>query len=245
MNELYTRYYEENLSQSDSQQLDSKRFAQNARKYRWNYRRFLRGVAADAAVLDMGCGVGQFMFYLSRDGYRNIVGIDISADTIQRAKRMQPALDFRHVPSGEAFLREHPAHFDLIVLNDVLEHIEPEALLPMVRALCAALKPGGRLVVKTINAAYPLGDSTRYQDLTHRTSFHEKSLRQLLRHCGFTAIECFQEEIGIYNPLFAAKKLIVWGVRLLLRLLVYFSEGGWPRIISLNILCTARKNDQA
>ena len=245
MNELYTRYYEENLSQSDSQQLDPKRFAQTARKYRWNYRRFLRGVAADAAVLDMGCGVGQFMFYLAQDGYRNLVGIDISADTIQRAKRMQPALDFRHVPSGEAFLSEHPAHFDLIVLNDVLEHIEPEALLPMVRALCAALKPGGRLVVKTINAAYPLGNSSRYQDLTHRSSFHEKSLRQLLRHCGFTAIECFQEEIGIYNPLFAAKKLIVWGVRLLLRLLVYFSEGGWPRIISLNILCTARKNDQA
>jgi 2-polyprenyl-3-methyl-5-hydroxy-6-metoxy-1,4-benzoquinol methylase len=245
MNELFTRYYEENLSQSDSQRLDSKRFAQTARKYRWNYRRFLRGVAKDAVILDMGCGVGQFMFYLARDGYRNLVGIDISADTIQRAKRMQPALDFRHVPSSEAFLHDHPAHFDLIVLNDVLEHIAPEALPTLVRALFAALKPGGRLIVKTINAAYPLGNSSRYQDLTHRTSFHEKSLRQLLRHCGFTAIECFQEEIGIYNPLFAVKKLIVWGVRLLLRLLVYFSEGGWPRIISPNILCAARKNDHA
>jgi 2-polyprenyl-3-methyl-5-hydroxy-6-metoxy-1,4-benzoquinol methylase len=245
MNELYTRYYEENLSQSDSQRLDFKSFAQAARKYRWNYRRFFRGVATDAVILDVGCGVGQFMFYLAQAGNRNIVGIDISADTIQRAKSMQPTLDFRQVPSGEAFLHDHPIHFDVIVLNDVLEHIEPEALLPLVRALLEALKPGGRLIVKTINAAYPLGNSSRYQDLTHRTSFHEKSLRQLLRHCGFTAIECFQEEIGIYNPLFAAKKLIVWGVRLLLRLLVYFSEGGWPRIISLNILCTARKHDQA
>ena len=53
MNELYKHYYEANLSQSDSQQLDLKSFAQAARKYQWNYRRFFRGVAEDAAILDL------------------------------------------------------------------------------------------------------------------------------------------------------------------------------------------------
>lgn len=242
MDNLYTHYYEENLSQCDSQRLDPKSFASAARKYRWNYRRFFRAVPKDAAILDVGCGVGQFLFYLNRAGFQNVLGIDISADIVQRAKAQQPALDFRHVPNSEVFLRDHTTCFDVIVLNDVLEHLEREALLPMGHALFGALKPGGRLIVKTINAAYPLGNAGRYQDLTHRTSFHEKSLVQLMRHCGFAQTECFQEEIGIYNPLFALKKAVVLCVRLLLKLLVYFSEGGWPGIISLNIICTARKS---
>ncbi|MFZ1985259.1 MAG: class I SAM-dependent methyltransferase [Desulfatitalea sp.] len=242
MNKLYTRYYEESLSQSDSQQLDPHCFALTARKFRWNYQRFFRAIAKDAVILDLGCGIGQFLFYLNQAGYQRIIGIDITPEMIQRAKTMQPVLDFRHVPDSEAFLRNHPAHFDVIVLNDVLEHLEREALLPMMHALLGALKPDGRLIVKTINAAYPLGNATRYQDLTHRTSYHEKSLIQLLRHCGFAQVTCFQEEIGIYNPLFAVKKVVVLGVRLLLKLLVYFSEGGWPNIISLNIICTARRS---
>lgn len=245
MNDLYAHYYEEHLSRSDSQRLDVKSFGKAVRKYRWNYGRFFHDLPRDAAILDVGSGVGQFLFYLHGAGYRNLVGIDISAEMIRLARTMQPALDWRQVGSSETFLKDHPNAFDVIVLNDVLEHIQPEALVPMGRALLAALRPGGRLIVKTINAAYPLGSSARYQDLTHRIAFHEKALHQLLNHCGFARIECLQEEIGIYNPLFAVKKGIVWAVRLLLRLLVYFSEGGWPRIISPNILCTARKDRHA
>ena len=127
------------------------------------------------------------------------------------------------------------------MLNDVLEHVPVQRLVPMTRDLHAALKPGGLLILKTINAAYPLGYFARYQDLTHTTCFHEKALKQLLRHCGFTDCRCFQEEIGVYHPLFAAKKTAVLLVRFFLKLLIYFSEADWPGIISVNLIASARK----
>lgn len=242
MNELYDDYYETTLSQSDSQRLDRNAFERARRKYSWNYRRFFKKISPQAAILDIGCGVGQFLYYLYHCGYRHITGIDLSEKQIQLARDMQPDLDFRCVAEPSAFLKDHQEHFDVIVLNDLIEHLELETLLSLLKGLFLALKPNGRVIIKTINAAYPLGNSARYQDLTHRMSFHEKSLTQLLRHCGFTSIQCFQEEIGIYNPLFAIKKAVVNTVRLLLKLLVYFSEADWPGIVSVNIIACARKD---
>jgi cyclopropane fatty-acyl-phospholipid synthase-like methyltransferase len=192
-------------------------------------------------ILDLGCGIGQFLYYLSHAGYTNLVGMDISESQIALARQMQPNLDFQHVQNPIDELLRNPEKFDAIVMNDVLEHIAPETLLGTMKAVCTALKTKGFIIIKTINAAYPLGNFARYQDLTHRSSYHEKSLTQLLRQIGFNRIECHQEEIGLYNPLFVIKKSIVMMVRFVIKLMIYFTESDWPGIISVNIIAHAQK----
>lgn len=241
MKELYDNYYTEGFSQSRSQRLDIKSFGLAARKFRWNYQRFFSTMPKDAKILDLGCGLGQFLFYLQKEGFHNLTGIDISKSQIDLALEMLPQLDFQHIENPVDFLRQRPNQYNVITLNDVLEHIERDEIIPFLNILHYSLKPDGLIIVKTINSAYPLSHASRYLDFTHTTSFHEKSLTQLLRHTGFTNIHCYQEEIGLYSLIFIVKKSVVRIVRLLLKVLIYFSESDWPKIISVNLIATGTK----
>ncbi|WP_339138266.1 MAG: class I SAM-dependent methyltransferase [Candidatus Electrothrix sp. GW3-4] len=241
MKELYNNYYEEGFSLSKSQGLDLKSFELVARKYRWNYQRFFSSLPKNAKILDVGCGLGQFLFYLRKDGFSNTTGIDMSSTQIELALKMQPDVDFRHVVDSVDFCLQHEEKYDVVTMNDVLEHIEKEHLISFLQALYRSLKPNGLIIVKTINSACPLSHASRYLDLTHTISFHEKSLTQLFRHVGFVDIHCYQEEIGVYNLLFALKKSIVVAVRFFLRIMIYFSECDWQRIISVNLIACGKK----
>jgi 2-polyprenyl-3-methyl-5-hydroxy-6-metoxy-1,4-benzoquinol methylase len=243
MKSLYKNYYKEGISQSKSQHIDKKSFELAARKYKWNYRRFFSTIQKSSNILDLGCGVGQFLFYLKNNGFDNLTGIDISSSQIALALEMQPQINFLHIDNSVEFLLNNRNTYDVIVLNDVLEHIAVEQIIPFLDALHCSLKPSGRIIIKTINSAYPLSNASRYLDPTHTTSFHQKSLTQLLRHTGFSDIRCYQEEIGLYNPFFIAKKSIVYFVRFLLKTMIYFSESDWPDIISVNLIATGIKKN--
>jgi len=241
MKELYNNYYEEGFSQSESQQLDIESFELNARKFKWNYERFLKDLPKKAKILDFGCGLGQFLFYLKKEGFENSTGIDISQTQVQLALQMQPELDIRHVDDSLLFLKSHPQKYDFIVMNDVLEHFELNVIVNLLKLVHFALKTDGLVIIKTINSAYPLSNSSRYIDITHNISFHERSLTHLLSHAKFIEICCYQEEIGIYNAVFLIKKGIVSLVRLLIKIFVYFTESDWPNIISVNIIVSGKK----
>lgn len=242
MKDFYKYYYDEALSQCSSQATDTKSLKLTARKYDWNYRRLLNGLPLDATILDYGCGIGQFLYYLRIRGHTNISGIDISEQQITIARKLHPNLLLYYSENPKEWLEKKKNSFQLITLNDVIEHIPTKDAASLLGAIYNALRPDGRLIIKTVNGAYPLGSRARYIDWTHTTAFTDRSLIQILRHAGFENIRCYQEEIGIYNPLFFIKKMGVYITRGLLRLTVYFSEADWPKIISVNIIATATKN---
>jgi len=242
MKELYDNYYKESFSQSKSQRLDIKTFELNARKFKWNYNRFFKDLPKDAKILDIGCGLGQFLYYLDKEGFRNLTGIDISKNQVELALKMQPHLDIRFTDDTIKFLNKFQEEHDVIVMNDVIEHLNLDELFKLLMGIHLSLKKNGLIIIKTINSAYPLSNASRYMDLTHTISFHKKSLTQLLIHAQFSDIQCYQEEIGLYNPIFIAKKSIVIVVRLFLKTLIYFSESDWPGIISTNLIASGRKN---
>src|SRR5580698_5087470 len=39
-------------------------------------------------ILDLGCGHGAFLYFLTKAGYQNICGIDVSAEQIEVAHRL-------------------------------------------------------------------------------------------------------------------------------------------------------------
>lgn len=99
-------------------------------------------------VLENGCGVGQYLQRLDMEASL-AVGLDVDFERVLETR--QKGLSVQ-LAVGEAL--PHAAQtFDLIVSNEVIEHVEDDrrAVAEMVRVL----KPGGRLVLFCPNRGYP------------------------------------------------------------------------------------------
>ena len=100
------------------------------------------------AVLDIGCGDGNFTQSLSEAGFA-MHGIDPSAGGVARARERYPNIQFAESSAYEDLLtpfgRTEP--FDAIVTIEVIEHLySPRTLC---RRVFEALKPGGLFIVTT------------------------------------------------------------------------------------------------
>ncbi len=101
-----------------------------------------------AAILDVGCGNGDFLKHLAtqRPGTR-LVGIDL----------FEPApIDGVELLHGDVLERPLEETFDAVVSLAVVEHVP--AVLPFAQRMAQLCKPGGSVVMMTLN-----GDGLLYQ----------------------------------------------------------------------------------
>lgn len=176
-------------------------YAMHAARYAWNFGPMLAGVDRSAPVLDLGCGVGEGLLFFAQAGFRNIRGIDLSREAVEAAERFfeqttsggQPRPVIEQADAAE-YLARHGGAFGVILMSDVVEHLDGEALDDLLDRCRMALRPGGLLLIKTPNMDCPLASAWRYRDATHRTGFTATSLRQVLRRAGFGHIEFRREE---------------------------------------------------
>jgi 2-polyprenyl-3-methyl-5-hydroxy-6-metoxy-1,4-benzoquinol methylase len=162
--------------------------------YAHNYAAHLPANRA-AALLDIGPGFGELLELLKRSGYRNIHAVDLSPEVAAYCNRIVPNSTVV-VDDTTAYLRNHAAHFDAITLFHILEHVPKQAILPLLTAARAALRPGGRLIVEVPNMANPvIGLNVRYADFTHEVGFTELSLRHVLTTAGFGQVRLFETQL--------------------------------------------------
>jgi ubiquinone/menaquinone biosynthesis C-methylase UbiE len=98
-------------------------------------------------VLNAGFGDGpQAIIYAGK--FRQMIGVDIQAERLERARKMLRALGIQNVELVTANVESIPlsdASFDVILAIDIIEHVEhPEQFLREMRRL---LIPGGQLVI--------------------------------------------------------------------------------------------------
>jgi 2-polyprenyl-3-methyl-5-hydroxy-6-metoxy-1,4-benzoquinol methylase len=109
-------------------------------------RRYLAG--AGGRLLDVGAGLGFFVKHVA-DHHPDweAHGSEISAKAVAYGTDV---LELPHLTAGRVQEAGYPpAHFDLITLWDVIEHLaDPDAML---QCLAGLLKPGGRLFLHTPN----------------------------------------------------------------------------------------------
>jgi SAM-dependent methyltransferase len=96
----------------------------------------------EKVFLDVGCGTGGNTAAFAKD-YR-CIGIDPIPEAVAFAKQRFPGVEFRqgYAPEDCADLM---ATADIVLLADVLEHIEDDFLL--VSKILASMKPGGHLLM--------------------------------------------------------------------------------------------------
>jgi 2-polyprenyl-6-hydroxyphenyl methylase/3-demethylubiquinone-9 3-methyltransferase len=104
-----------------------------------------------AAALDVGCGGGILSEALARAGAR-VLGIDLSQAVLDVAElhALEGKIEVQYKSiAAEQLAMEQPAAFDLVTCMELLEHVPDPAAT--VAALASLVKPGGDVVVSTLN----------------------------------------------------------------------------------------------
>jgi SAM-dependent methyltransferase len=98
-------------------------------------------------VVDLGCGYGWFCRWAREQGASEVLGLDISAKMLDRARAAtgDEAIAYRHANLEELSLP--PAGYDLVYSSLAFHYIEDAERL--YRTIHDALVPGGRLVFST------------------------------------------------------------------------------------------------
>jgi 2-polyprenyl-3-methyl-5-hydroxy-6-metoxy-1,4-benzoquinol methylase len=101
--------------------------------YRWITRGWLPDDLS-SPVLDIGCGAGQFVYFLTQCGYTSLTGIDVDRAQVELGRALGLNL---HNEECLAYLRQSRAEYRLVAFLDVLEHLtdqERYAICPMRKA---------------------------------------------------------------------------------------------------------------
>jgi SAM-dependent methyltransferase len=149
----------------------------------------------NVSILDIGCGYGQMLVNLKRDGYTDLYGIDISQDAVDFCNRQ--GLNVSAVEDIVAYFSDKK--YDLIVMSHVLEHIEKSRIIETVKHIKNhLLKPGGHFLLMVPNAQSNTGAYWMYEDFTHHTLFTTGSVNFVLKAAGFNNIE-FLDKDGVVS----------------------------------------------
>ena len=144
-------------------------------------------------ILDAGCGLGAYSFWLARRfPNANIDAIDVNSEMIATAEHIRKHLNLRNirfeVQPVEAIKAKK--RYDLIVLVDVLEHLEDDAAV--LTNIFDALLPGGHLYLHVPHSKQLRHFSRfrRWEDKSHvREGYAYEDLLTLLRGIGFIVLD--------------------------------------------------------
>ncbi len=135
-------------------------------------------VADGAAVLDLGCGYGDFAPYFA--GRCRYLGIDHNTDYIETARRMNEGLDARFIcadVTDQTVIDNGP--YDLVFLSGVLHHLDNDQVTTLAANVAPLLSPEGRFV-----ALEPVFDPD--QGLTARLIIASDRGRHVRDAAGYT-----------------------------------------------------------
>lgn len=149
---------------------------------RWTKNQFSRYLGG--AILEVGCGIGNFSTYLVNHG--RLTAIDINEDYIRGAKNKvqnKAEVGFGDIEKGKYFFKKEV--FETIVCINVLEHIKDDA--KAMENIYKLLSTEGYLVllVPAHKFLYNLID----ESIGHVRRYEKNQLKQKLENIGFEIVK--------------------------------------------------------
>jgi SAM-dependent methyltransferase len=122
------------------------------------------------SIVDLGCGTGLLTRSLAASG-RTVTGVDPSHAMINYARR-QPGADAVTWIHGDAAAIPPTGAVDLVVCTgNAIMHVSPATLPSVLRALAAALRPGGTLSFDSRHPAH-----REWEQWTPAATYSERTL---------------------------------------------------------------------
>jgi 2-polyprenyl-3-methyl-5-hydroxy-6-metoxy-1,4-benzoquinol methylase len=185
---LYKRYHSQHTSRHTGLDAHTLQLTE-ALHFQREWGVLLMELNREARLLDIGCGNGSLIMALHQLGFRHVQGIDISEEQIQIAR--QSGLVETEVADATTYLNDKFGLFDAVFCMDLVEHLTKSELVELLLLIRKALRPNGRLYLRTPNMDSPWPHLFASGDFTHETLLNANSIRQLLGSTGFQEVHLF------------------------------------------------------
>lgn len=149
-------------------------------------RPYVERLRGHGPVLDLGCGRGELLALLQDAGVE-ARGADASADMVAFARGEGLAVE--QASAHDALAACADGSLGAVTALQVLEHLPPADIVSLLRLAHAKLRPGGLLVVETIDPSTPAALRNYFADLTHAQPLVPETLELLVRAAGFRETE--------------------------------------------------------
>jgi SAM-dependent methyltransferase len=148
-------------------------------------------------VLELGCGPGRYVAMLASMGY-DVVGVDpIKFDTWEIIRRAHPAAELTESVFAENLPYDFESFDHVVCLSALLYFERPDRALAEIRRV---LKPGGRLIVRTISRDNLVRRLRGHNiDPATKNVFSLSELREFLATGGFRINDGFS--YGFFPPI--------------------------------------------
>lgn len=169
-------------------------------------------------IVDLGCGMGHFLYFLKKEGYTNYLGVDVSTENVEFCQ----SKGFKVIELNVFDFLTNCPKVDVFILNDIIEHFSIDDAIRLLDLLREKLSSDGKVIIKTPNGASPLlGNSSMYQDITHKFCYTQISLAQILRIVRFEKIKIIPQDIYIfaYNPFNYLAKFMAFSLNMIFKIL--------------------------
>jgi SAM-dependent methyltransferase len=144
-------------------------------------------------AIDVGCGTGAGVEALRALGF-DAVGIEGDVRQAEACRRFAvPVVETSDLANE---LLKNRGSLAVVVMFDLLEHLDHDAQLSLLKAARVALSDQGRVLLQVPNASSPMAAHRLYDDWTHRCSFTDRSLDFLLRNAGYDVVEFVRPKLG-------------------------------------------------
>ncbi len=190
-------------------------------------------------ILDIGCGTGQFLYFLDEQGYSNYYGIDASEEQIDFCRKNVT----KKVGLADIFeyLKDKKETFDVVSANDVIEHIPKQRLVETLALIHGALRKDGVFLMKVPNMSNPFNLLNRYMDITHEIGFTEYSICEVLDGVGFSSVAIRNASYPVVSLKSLLRRISEVSVHAALKFL-YLAQGNiMPKVLSTNVIAIAKK----
>jgi 2-polyprenyl-3-methyl-5-hydroxy-6-metoxy-1,4-benzoquinol methylase len=189
---LYNQYVSTHFRHGG--RLKKKFLEQQLKYFEMNFKAHLPS-SKSSRIVDLGCGLGYFLRFVQTLGYKNIIGVDASAECVDFCRQQKITVALNDLLS---FLERTTEKIDVIVMNDVLEHQSKDRLWKLLEVMRVQLNEGGKLIIKVPNMSNPiLGLDSRYLDITHEIGFTASSIKQVLGMAGFSKVKVYESNIYV------------------------------------------------
>jgi 2-polyprenyl-3-methyl-5-hydroxy-6-metoxy-1,4-benzoquinol methylase len=149
---------------------------------------YLELVADHEPVLDVGCGRGEFLALLAREGV-SARGVDSDAGMVERSRALGVEATLGDVNEHLASLQD--SSLGTVFSSQVIEHLPHEQLERMLELARRKLRPGGLLIAETVNPHRISSLKTFWVDLTHQHPIFPEVALALSAIAGFESAYVF------------------------------------------------------